>query len=451
MPAAAADAHVQLAGVGRSWCGSLHLSRCQTAEAPAHLCYQTGQHDTDFRLLQAQRTMTNSSQQDMQPPAPTTIVIDGSDHSISHILEQAGPHTAELEQILQAELAQLASDEGTLIKVGNLLQQHRTNHSVNCQQQPGSVHVLPLMGLTLAQLLSMLQQQLPQHKQQHGPPPSMGDCSDLLQQFLKLGSTALSAALSNSSYRNNGHNSSSYFLSALAAETLRIRQVVAQCYHIIEDRVANIGQHLPPAPDATGEEHKPRKCKRQTPVDDTATIPLEHPQSPTAATADSATGSDLSSSSSTAYHSLGVGHLSLLHDHASATSSDLVQLDDFISISYVKLAKLAQQYDTLLTAAATDACSNSNSCSMATSAVPPKASSSKLSLLGLLARRHQHQQQQRQQGSGVLGRSDTASSGSSEVEFLLYTPGVASHSSCHSQAHKYTAGEGWSHSDWDEV
>jgi hypothetical protein len=394
---------------------------------------------------------------------------------VTQLLQQAGPRTAALEALLQQEVADLAGNQQRLNLVRHLLhnqhqqnvqpqrQQHDTapaaslgagqcssfgssSNSKQLGRQP--IRVLPLLGLTLSQLVAHLQQQLQQQQDSANARILPLDATPLMQ----AGGTPLAAAFGHSSSSNssttssNGSSSSSSssspFLLALHAEVQRLRQLVACCYVQLEETVAAIGQQLPPVQDSSSSSEGGEAAaamvtagRRSVRVSNSDSLPLTRQPSldAGAAAAYYAAGNNNSSSTSTSTSSK--LDIEFLQARAAAVSHDLVHLDDFVSSSITQLAQLAIQYDTLLTAAATDCAAGSSSRSSSCSAGNAAAGAGVFraaSLMGLLGKRHQpaSQQQQQQQGGG---RQQQA------VQFLLMTPGVCSHSSSQ-QACKYIAG-----------
>jgi hypothetical protein len=288
--------------------------------------------------------------------------------------------------------------------------------------------------LTLSQLVSHLQQQVQEQRDSTNARILPLDATPLLQ----AGGTALAAALGYSSSNGSNGSSSSPFLLALHAEVQRVRQLVACCYVQLEETVAAIGQELPPVQDSSSSEGGDTAAgmvtagRRSVRVSNSDSNPLTRQPSMDAGAA--AAAYNAASNSSTTVD------IAFLQARAAAVSHDLVHLDDFISNSTAQLAHLAIQYDTLLTAAALDCASRidsssgaANAASTASAAGSADAGVSRAgSLLGVLGRRHQATPQQQQQG---------ARRQQEDVQFLLMTPGVCSHSSSQ-QACKYIAGLG---------
>lgn len=479
----AAEAHVELAGVGSCSCDCRYqhdrFSRALPAPVLGSVSTAEQKH---YRTNTSRVHITTSS---VEQPADIAAAAKGNSsfyNSISSLLQQAGPSITNLQKLLQVELSDVACDKVKLGRIRHLIEQHQGNGKTNVaaataaeslhgheqqlqQQQPWqqTVHVLPLLGLTLMQLLHLLTQYTKQQGQA-GESVSQ-DHHPLLLQLLKPGSTTLSAAVYHSRSNGEDHSSSSSsdskFLCALASEILRIRRVVKCCYQVLLQNVANIGQHLPAVPEAASCDDcnaKGGSSRRQSQASaDDASAPAAPATSQTeGGQRTSATSDAHHCSSQAAYKGLSIVNLSVLHDLASSVSSELVKLDDFVTSSYKQLANLAQQYDTLLTAAALDACTRTQSSTAACAPVPRTAadggskptdskSRSRISLLGLLAGRRHHQQHQKSKGAN---RSDSSCSmsappGSFGASFVLLTLGVASHSSDHPQAQHYTAGKPW--------
>jgi hypothetical protein len=292
--------------------------------------------------------------------------------------------------------------------------------------------VLPLLGLTLSQFVSHLQQQLQQQDSATACILPL-DATPLLQSH----GTPLAAALGNSS-----SDSSSPFLLALHSEVQRLRQLVAGCYVQLEDTVAAIGRQLPPVQDSSSSEGGDAAAglvtagRRSVRVSNSDGLNLSRQPSMDATAAAAQYAAESRSSKL---------DIEFLQARAAAVSHDLVHLDDFVTNSTTQLAHLAIQYDTLLTAAAADCPASTASMSSSSMHAGNAAAaggnadagvSRAGSLLGVLGRWQQgnkQQQQQQQGGQKHTGRQQQA------VQFMLMTPGVCSHSSSQ-QASRYVAG-----------
>jgi hypothetical protein len=400
----------------------------------------------------------------MPASAAAAPIVNGSKFNISmgvtQLLQQSGPRTAALEALLQQELAELAGNQQRLNRVRQLLDQQQQQGQLQHLQQGGAptvaaaapvgaarssstrqqlqagqdpIRVLPLLGLTLSQFVSHLQQHLQQQDSATARILPL-DTTPLLQSH----GTPLAAALGNSS-----SDSSSPFLLALHSEVQRLRQLVAGCYVQLEDTVAAIGRQLPPVQDSSSSEGGEAAAglvtagRRSVRVSNSDGLNLSRQPSVDATAAAAQYAAERRSSKL---------DIEFLQARAAAVSHDLVHLDDFVSNSTTQLAHLAIQYDTLLTAAAADC--PASTASMSSSSMPAGNAAAAAgnadagvsragSLLGVLGRwqqgNKQQQQQQQQGGQKHAGRQQQA------VQFMLMTPGVCSHSSSQ-QASRYVAG-----------
>jgi hypothetical protein len=381
-------------------------------------------------------------------PIASSSKFDNISMGVTQLLQQSGPRTAALEALLQQELAELAGNQQRLNRVRNLLQQQQQQQgyeqplqqavapavaaaapvsaarsSSNCQlagKEP--IRVLPLLGLTLSELVSHLQQQLQQQQSSANTRILPLDATPLLQSS----GTPLAAALG---------DSGSAFLLALHSEVQRLRQLVAGCYVQLEETVAAIGQQLPPVQDSSSSEGGEAAAalvtagRRSVRVSNSDGLTLSRQPSMDATAAAAQYAAEKRSSKL---------DMEFLQACAAAVSHDLVHLDDFVSNSTTQLAHLAIQYDTLLTAAAAD-CPASTAGKSSSSILAGNADagvSRAGSLLGVLGKWQQSNKQQQQGGQKPARGKQQA------VQFLLMTPGVCSHSSGQ-QASRYIAGGGW--------
>jgi hypothetical protein len=406
----------------------------------------------------------------MPASAAAAPIVNGSKLNISmgvtQLLQQSGPHTAALEALLQQELAELAGNQQRLNRVRQLLdqqqQQGQLQHlqqdgapsvaaavpvsaarsSSNRQQagQEGPIRVLPLLGLTLSQFVSHLQQQLQQQHDSANARILPLDATPLLQSS----GTPLAAALGNSS----SSDSSSPFLLALRSEVQRLRQLVAGCYVQLEETVAAIGRQLPPVQDSSSSEGGEAAAglvtagRRSVRVSNSDGLNLSRQPSMDATAAAAQYAAEKRSSRL---------DMEFLQALAAAVSHDLVHLDDFVSNSTTQLAHLAIQYDTLLTAAAADCPASTAGMSSSSSSIPAGNAAAAAgnadagvsragSLLGVLGRWQQgNKQQQQQQQQGQQGGQKHTGQQQQAVQFMLMTPGVCSHSSSQ-QTSRYVAG-----------
>lgn len=242
------------------------------------------------------------------------------------------------------------------------------------------------------------------------------------------------------------------FLSALQSELCSLSKVSASCYSQVKQQLAAVGQYLPPAADSSS-----RRSSSSS-------------NGPSSST-DLRNSSGSGSSSSDSYYGRGLD-LQQLQQQTDDASLKLIQLEDGISSSAAALARLAQQYDIMITAALAAAEQHADAAAvclrpgeqpgrdaapitqqqqgegLAGEAGPGRQASRKgSSFLGPLfeslrfhkpsgdaAKLSDHQQKTQQQADA-------------DIEYVFMVPGVCSHSN-DAQTYKFTAGEAGESPRW---
>lgn len=319
--------------------------------------------------------------------------------SMAQQLQLSAAHLPILRAIMQRELQALTPRSPQLALAGRI--QHQQN-AQPAQQGPAAqqqrVEVVPLLGLCLSHIL-------------HTSSPTQRDVG------MHPAGEAMPAA---EVYAAMQHHSP--FLNALQSELLSLRAASGTCYAQIKQHLASVGQRLPPA--TAGSSRASSDAANNT-------------ASPSGGT---------NSNSSRDYYGRGLD-LHALQQQADAGALDLIHLEDCISSCATSLAKLAQQYDILITAAlpaaAEHACGAAECAQGASpaSTTPAKAIATGHKAGGLVGPLLGAMRS----GSKQAGSKAAAASGqqfTDAVEYVFVAPGVCSHSSA-AQTYGYAAGAGW--------
>jgi hypothetical protein len=313
-------------------------------------------------------------------------------------LQMSGSHLPLLHSIMQRELQSLTPTAPQL-RLAQCVQQQRSAVLMqpSMQQLKGQqkrIEVVPLLGMSLMHMLN--------------PGSSLSSLQEM-----PSANTLQPADLFDAMLRH------SPFLNALQSELTSLRKVSGSCYTQIKQHLASVGQFLPPAADDSGRRSSTGSnnvtgAARATPVDG-------------------------NNSASTSYYGRGLD-LQRLQQQADAGALDLIHLEDCISSSLTNLAKLAQQYDIMITAALTAAAEHADAAAAecaqqqggAAAGAAARAASRKGSFLGPLL----DAMRGRQAGSkGATGAGQQAGA----IEYVFMRPGVCSHSN-QALTHSFTAG-----------
>lgn len=319
--------------------------------------------------------------------------------SMAQQLQLSAAHLPILRAIMQRELQALTPRSPQLALAGRI--QHQQN-AQPAQQGPAAqqqgVEVVPLLGLCLSHIL-------------HTSSPAQQDAG------MHPAGEAIPAAKVHAAMQQH-----SPFLNALQSELRSLRAVSGTCYAQIKQHLASMGQHLPPATADSSRASSDAANNTASPSD------------------------GINSNSSSDYYGRGLD-LHALQQQADAGALDIIHLEDCISSCATSLAKLAQQYDILITAAlaaaAEQAC-GAAACAQGASpasAAPAKAAAASHkagSLLGpLLGAMRGGSKQASGKAAVASGQQFTDA-----VEYVFSAPGVCSHSNA-AQTYGYAAGAGW--------
>lgn len=334
------------------------------------------------------------SHQAMYSSAAPHSVDSSAASSMLQQLQMSGSHLPLLHCIMQRELQSLTPTSPQL-QLAQCVQQQRAAVLMQppMQQQQGQqkrIEVVPLLGMSL---MHMLSSGSAPDSLQDMPPADAIEPAELFAAMLRH----------------------SPFLNALHSELTSLRKVSGSCYTQIKQHLASVGQYLPPAADDSGR-------RSSTGSND---VPGAAPVEGT-------------NSSSTRYYGRGLD-LQQLHQQADAGALDLIHLEDCISSNMTNLAKLAQQYDIMITAALAAAAEHADAAAectqqqgIAAADALARAANRKGSFLGPLF----DAMRGKQAGSkGARGAGQQADA----IEYVFMRPGVCSHSN-HAQTHSFTAG-----------
>jgi hypothetical protein len=323
--------------------------------------------------------------------------------SMAQQLQLSAAHLPILRAVMQRELQALTPRSPQLALAGRIQQQRQ--HNAQPAQQC-RVEVVPLLGLCLSHILHT------------SLPPSQQDDAGMHPAGEAAAPAEVYAAM----------QQHSPFLNALQSELRSLRAVSGTCYAQIKQHLASVGQHLPPA--AASSSGGRASC-------DAANN--------TASTGDRSTSTS-SNRGSSDYYGRGLD-LQALQQQADAGALDLIHLEDCISSCATSLAKLAQQYDVLITAALAAAAEHTRGAAAWPQDAPPAKAAAAAShkaggLLGPLlgAMRGGGSKQAVSKDAAAAGQQQAADA----VEYVFMSPGVCSHSNA-AQTYSYTAGmqTGW--------
>lgn len=311
-----------------------------------------------------------------------------------------------LRTVMERELQALTPTSPQLQLAQHIQQQRSTAqaqpHLLQPQQQGSvkQVHVVPLLGLSLDHLLCTSSAQGDNMENAHSCAKGQHAAAQLHAAMVQH----------------------SPFLTALQAELHFLRKASGSCYKQIKEHLASVGKYLPPAADASG---RRSSTGSNRPADAASPTPTDSPTSSSNARPDSYYGQGLD--------------LQMLQQQADAGALDLIHLEDCIGSNVANLAKLAQQYDIMITAALAAAAEHADTAvarlpggaGAAPAQQDAKAASRKGSFLGPLF-------------GAIRGKHAANKAGQQQadaVEYVFMKPGVCSHSN-EAKTYSYRAG-GW--------